>query len=154
DKKSIPVAFPAGTVESSIVPRARTFTWRTNVVSGLEKPRWIIAAFQTDKINSQKQNPAIFDHVNLTNAHVVLNSERYPINDMICNYISNDYSVYYEMFDNFKKKYYGFNSLVRGTQVNFPAFKSLFPIIVFDVRRQNEKVQHGIIDMRLQFDFN
>jgi len=84
----------------------------------------------------------------------MLKSERYPINDLICNYISNDYSVYYEMFDNFKKDYYGFNSLVGGTQVNFPAFKSLLPIIVFDVRRQNGKVQHGIIDMRLQFDFN
>src|SRR5215469_5779726 len=128
DKKIIPVAFPARTVESSIVPRARTFTWRTNVVSGIEKPRWIIAAFQTDKINSQEQNPAIFDHVNLTNAHVMLNSERYPINDVICNFPSNDYSVYYEMFDNFKKDYYGFNSLVGGTQVNFPAFQSLFHI--------------------------
>src|SRR5215469_670583 len=127
-KKIIPVAFPPRTVESSIIPRARTFTWRTNVVSGIEKPRWIIAAFQTDKINSQEQNPAIFDHVNLTNAHVILNSERYPINDVICNFPSNDYSVYYEMFDNFKKDYYGFNSLVGGTQVNFPAFQSLFHI--------------------------
>ena len=58
------------------------------------------------------------------------------------------------MFNNLKKEYYGFNALVEETQVNFPAFKSLFPIIVFDVRRQSEKVKNGIIDMQLHFDFS
>src|ERR1044071_8954039 len=154
NKKVIPVAFPARTTESSFVPRARTFQWRTNVVSGIEKPRWIIVGFQIDRINSQEQNPAVFDHLNLTSAHVMLNSERYPIYDVTCNFPRNDYSVFYEMFDNFKKEYYGFNALVGRTQVNFPAFKSLFPIIVFDVRRQNEKIKNGIIDMQLHFDFS
>ena len=42
------------------------------------------------------------------------------------------------MFDDFKKEYYCIDSLVDGTQVNVPAYKSLFPIIVFDVRRQKE----------------
>ena len=57
------------------------------------------------------------------------------------------------MFDNFKKEYYGFNSLVGGTQVNFASFKSLYPIIVFDVRHQNEKLAVGIMDMQLRFEF-
>ena len=39
------------------------------------------------------------------------------------------------MFDDFKKDYYGIDSLVGGTQVNFPAFKTLFPILVFDVTK-------------------
>ena len=47
------------------------------------------------------------------------------------------------MFNNFKEEYYGFNSLVGGTQVNFAAFKSLFPIIVFDVRKQKERLKTG-----------
>jgi len=109
--------------------------------------------FQTDKISSQEKNPAVFDHLDLTSAYVKLNSERYPTNDVISNFPANDYSVLYEMFDNFKKDYYGINSLVGGTQVNFAAFKTLFPLIVFDVRHQNEKVKNGIIDMQLQFSF-
>ena len=58
------------------------------------------------------------------------------------------------MFDNFKKEYYSFNSLVGGTQVNFPAFKSLFPIIVFDVRHQSERLKSGVVDINLKFNFN
>ena len=60
----------------------------------------------------------------------------------------------YEMFDSFKKEFYGFNSFVGGTQVNFATFKTLFPIIVFDVRHQSEKLKSGIVDMQLNFAFN
>jgi len=56
----------------------RNFTWRLSVKSAPEKPRWIIAAFQTDKSGNQEHNPSIFDNCNLTNMLVMLNSRRYP----------------------------------------------------------------------------
>jgi len=152
-KQTIPVAFPARTSESQIVPQARNFSWRTNVLSGVEKPRWIIVGFQTNKTQTQEQNPTVFDHLNLINAYVTLNSEKYPVFDVITSFPTNDYSILYEMFDNFKTDYYGFNSLVGGTQVNYPAFKNLFPIIVFDVRHQAERLKSGIVDMQLKFTF-
>ena len=57
------------------------------------------------------------------------------------------------MFDNFKKEYYGFNSLVGGTQVNFLTFKTLFPSLVLDVRRQSERLKTGVVDLVLKFVF-
>jgi hypothetical protein len=152
-KEIIPVGFQARTTDSTVVNQTRHFTWRTNVISGVEKPRWIIVGFQTDKNETQEQNPAVFDNLNLTSASARLNTEKYPNDDIVINFPANDYAVLYEMFDNFKKEYYGFNSLVGGTQVNFPAFKSLYPIIVFDVRHQNEKLAVGSIDMQLKFKF-
>jgi hypothetical protein len=85
---------------------------------------------------------------------VTLNNERYPQFEITTNFPSNDYSDLYEMFDNFKKEHYGFNSLVGGTQVNYPAFKLLFPIIVFDVRHQNERLKSGVVDMQLECRFD
>ena len=58
------------------------------------------------------------------------------------------------MFDSFKKDYYGIDSLVGGTQVNFPAYKSIYPILVFDVRRQNERLKSGVTDIQVRFNFN
>ena len=58
------------------------------------------------------------------------------------------------MFDSLKKDYYGIDSLVGGTQVNFPAFKSIYPILVFDVRRQNERLKSGVIGIQVRFNFN
>ena len=153
NKEIIPVGFPARSTDSTVVHETRQFTWRTNVISGVEKPRWIIVGFQTNKNETQEQNPAVFDNLNVTKASARLNNENYPIEDVVINFPTNDYAVLYEMFDNFKKEYYGFNSLVGGTQVNYSTFRSLFPIIVFDVRHQNEKLSVGIIDMQLRFEF-
>ena len=153
-KQSIPVAFTARTSESTMVSQNRNFSWRLNAKSGVEKPRWIIVGFQTARSTTQEQNPAIFDHVNLTNTYVSINGEKYPMYDINFDFATNDYSILYEMFDRFKQEFYGFNSLVGGTQVNVSAFKNLFPIIVFDVRHQSDKLKSGIADISLNFKFS
>ena len=153
-KQSIPLNFTARSSESTAVPQTRDFSWRLSVISGIEKPRWIIVGFQTNRNAEQEQNPAVFDHLSLTKAYVKLNSERYPLSDILTDFAKNDYSIQYERFDNYKKKKFGFNSLVGGTQVNYPAYKSLFPLFVFDVSNQNEKLTSGVIDMNLKFYFN
>ena len=154
DKVTIPMVFRARTSDSTTVTQTRDYTWRLSVTGGVEKPRWIIIAFQTGRSDSQETNPALFDHCNLTNAYVTLNSERYPQTEITTNFAANDYAKLYDMFDDFKKEYYGIDSLVGGTQVSFPTFKTLFPIIVFDVRRQKEKLKTGVIDMQAKFFFS
>lgn len=124
------------------------------MTSGIEKPRWIIVGFQTDKNQTQEQNPAVFDHLNLQKACAYLNSQAYPTYEVLTNFTTNQYSQLYEMLDDFKKEYYGFNSLIGGTQVNLSSFKTLFPLIVFDIRKQEDKISSGVVDMRLKFDFH
>jgi len=75
-KSSLPVDFRMIQCESIPDPQTRNFTWRLSVKSGSEKPRWIIVAFQTDKSGDQQHNPSIFDHCNLTNMFVMLNTLR------------------------------------------------------------------------------
>ena len=120
EKRSIPVVFRARNSESFRVPEGcRQFEWRLSVKSGIEKPRWIIVGFQTNKYQTQEQNPAVFDHVNLSKACVTLNSQKYPLHDINIDFEKNDYAILYKIFDNFKEEYYGFNSLVGGTEVDY-----------------------------------
>lgn len=153
-KESIPVGFMARSVESRSVSQTRDLSWRLNLSSGIEKPRWIIVGFQTLRNTTQEQNPAAFDNLNVTNAYALLNHQRYPMYDTISSFTSNNYSDFYEKFDNYKKKKFGFNSLIGGTQVSYPAFKTLFPLFVFDVTRQSDKLISGVIDLELKFFFN
>jgi hypothetical protein len=153
-KVTIPIAFRARTSEQIAVTETLNFTWRLSVTGGVEKPRYIIIAFQTNRGDTQEQNPAVFDHLNLKNTYVTLNSERFPPSDIITDFATNDFAKLYDMFDSFKKDYYGIDSLVGGTQVNFPAFKSLYPVLVFDVRRQNERLKSGVTDIQVRFNFN
>ena len=152
-KVTIPLGFRARSCEQTTLAQTFNPTWRLSVTGGVEKPRWIIIGFQTSRIDTQLQNPAVFDHLSLKNAYVTLNSERYPMSDIITNFDKNEYIKLYSMFDDFKKEYYGIDSLVGGTQVNVAAYKSLFPIIVFDVRKQNEKLKTGVTDIQVRFEF-
>ena len=74
--------------------------------------------------------------------------------DIATNFDRNEYLKLYDMFDDFKKDYYGIDSLVGGTQVNVAAYKSLFPIIVFYARKQNEKMKTGVTDIQVRLEFN
>ena len=62
-------------------PESTSFTWRLSVKTAPEKPRFIVVGFQTDKDEDQTKNTSTFDHVNLRNAYVTLNSDRYPAVD-------------------------------------------------------------------------
>ena len=152
-KLTIPISFRARSVEQITSSQTQNFTWRLSLTGGVEKPRYIIIAFQTDKSDNQEQNPAVFDNLQLIKSYVTLNSERFPTSDIITNFNTNDYVKLYDLFDNFKKKYYGIDSLVGGTQVSFPAFKTLFPLLVFDVRHQNKRLKTGVTDMQVKLFF-
>lgn len=156
EKKKIPVTFSGRNSQSTNIPvDVTSYDWKLSTKGGIEKPRWIIVGFQTDKIRTQQQNCAIFDHLNLQSAYAYLNSaEKYPATGFISDFELNHYTEHYKGTVDFKENYYNFNSLIGGSQINLSSFKTLFPIYVFDVRRQSEELKSGVVDMHLEFNFN
>jgi len=148
-KLQLPIHFSGRSSRRINIPAGTTsFEWPLSVTTGLEKPRWVIVGLQHER-TSQTETPAVFDNLGLTQAYISLNDIRYPGTDVLTDFGRNYYSRLYAMFDNFKKDSYRYDELVGGTQVNFPAFKSLYPILVFDLTKQSEVVQTGVIDMRI-----
>lgn len=64
-KVSLPVGYRTRQCDTTTVPQTKSFSWRLDVKSAPEKPRWIIVGFQTEKNGDQTKHPAIFDHVHL-----------------------------------------------------------------------------------------
>ena len=56
--------------------------------------------------------------------------------------------------EDFKNEFFGFSSLIGGTQISFKDYKSMFPIVVLDVRKQSEVLKNGVIDMQIHLEFN
>ncbi len=94
-KTSIDVGYRMRQCDTINVPQNTTFSWRLSVKASPEKPRWVILGFQTGK-DGQEENPAIFDHCNLTNAYVMLNSTRYPVVDYQLDFGKNKFSRMYK----------------------------------------------------------
>lgn len=156
EKKLIPVTYSGRNSQSTYIPQDVTsYEWKLGVKGGIEKPRWIIVGFQTDKNRTQQQNSAIFDHLNVQSAYAYLNSaEKYPATGFISDFELNRHTEHYKGTVDFKENYYNFNSLIGGSQINVSSFKTLYPIYVFDVRRQSEELKSGVIDMHMEFNFN
>ena len=76
-KVKLTVAYRTRQCDMLSVPESTSFTWRLSVKTAPEQPRFIIVGFQLDKDGNQTKNPSTFDHVNLKNAYVTLNSDRY-----------------------------------------------------------------------------
>ena len=81
-KEKIPVGYRMLQCDSTQVPQTTNFGWRLGVKSSPDIPRFIIVGFQTNKNNSQTENPAIFDHLDVRNIYVTLNAKRYPDIDL------------------------------------------------------------------------
>ena len=50
----------------------------------------------------------------------------------------------------FASRHYGVDNLLTGSGVSSRAFKSLYPIHVFDVSKQSERLTEGVVDLTVR----
>lgn len=131
--------------------KSQSHTWSVKSATQLEKPRYIIIAFQTDRKNKFTVNASKFDHCNLTNIKLYLNSEMFPYDNLNLNFDKNQFAILYEMYSNFQQSYYERENEPLFSPVDF---KDIAPLIVIDCSRQNEILNSGSVDIRLEFDTN
>ena len=134
------------------LPQKRSTVWRLGVSSSPEKPRWVLVGLQTNKSGNHENNAAVFDHCNLTNMQVWLNHSRYPPVDMATDFDKEQFAGVYKSFYDFASRYYGIDNLLPGGGVNPTAFNSLYPIHVFDVSKQSERLTEGVVDLTVRME--
>ena len=154
-KEKIPVGYRMLQCDNIQVPEnQKTFTWRLGVKSSPDIPRFIIIGFQSGKNNNQEQNPAIFDHLYVRNIYVTLNAKRYPDTDYDNDFRKNQFSRIYGDAALFRKKFFNMDELVSNCGINPTEFRSLYPLYVFDVSKQSEKLKTSVSDIHIKAFFD
>ena len=153
-KEKIPVGYRMIQCDSSSIPQATDFSWRLSVKSSPEVPRFIIVGFQTDKIGNQKQNPSIFDNVNVSNIYVMLNSMRYPTTDYNISFLGQKYSRVYGDAAEFRSKFFNMDELISSPNINPSEYRTLYPLFLFDVSKQSEKLKYSTTDIQIKMHFS
>ena len=148
-KAALSVAYRARQCDSITVPQATTFSWRLSVQTSPEKPRYIIVGFQTNK-----SDPSIFDHCNLKNMSVMLNQQRYPAVDYNLSFPNQQFSRAYRDLATFSEKYYGMNELITQGNITPADYKDLYPLMVFDVSKQPERLKSSVVGVQIKASFN
>ena len=154
-KEKIPVGYRMLQCDNLPVPPGiGTFTWRLGVKSSPDIPRFIIVGFQTDKSNNQATNPAIFNDCEVRNIYVTLNAKRYPDTDYENDFTVNKFSRIYGDAALFRKKFYNMDELISNSSINPINYKKLYPLFVFDVTKQSEKLKTSVSDIHIKASFN
>jgi len=153
-KASLPVSYRARQCDTITVPQSTTFSWRLSVKTSTEKPRYIIVGFQTNKDGNQQANPSIFDHCDLKNMYIMLNQDRYPAVDYNLSFPNQQFSRAYRDASTFSEKFYGMNDLITQSNITPSDYKELFPLMVFDVSKQSERLKSSVVDVQIKATFN
>jgi len=153
-KATLPVAFRARQCDTITVPQSTTFSWRLSVKTSPEKPRFILVGFQTGRDGNQETNPSIFDHSDLKNMYIMMNQERYPAVDYNLSFPNQQFARAYYNAAKFSEKFYGMDQLITQSNITPLDFKDLFPIMVFDVSKQSERLKSGVVDIQIKATFN
>ena len=124
----------------------RDFTWTITSMSHLEKPRYIIITFQINRKNRYGESINQYDHVNVADIKVYLNSEVFPHGSM--NLESNKYAQAYKMYCDFQQSYYGRGD--RTPHVSYERFKNSRTIFVIDCATRDERAKVVSTDIRLE----
>ena len=152
-KEKIPVGYRMLQCDSASVPQARSFSWRLSVKSSPEVPRFIIIGFQSGKSGNQQQNPSIFDNVDITNIYAMLNSTRYPTVDYNISFAKNMFSRVYGDAVEFRSKFFNMDELISNPNFTPLEYKTMYPLFLFDVSKQSEKLKYSTTDIQIKVSF-
>ena len=153
-KEKIPVGYRMIQCDNASIPQSTSFSWRLSVKSSPEVPRFIIVGFQTGKSGDQEQNPSIFDNVNVNNIYVTLNSEKYPSADYNIVFVGQKFSRVYGDVAEFRAKFFNMDELVSSPNITPADYRTLYPLFLFDVSKQSEKLKYSTTDIQVKMHFS
>ena len=154
-KEKIPVGYRMIQCDNAAITQNMTsFSWRLSVKSSPEIPRFIIVGFQTGKVGNQEQNPSIFDNVNVSNIYVTLNSTKYPMADYNIVFVGQKFSRVYGDVAEFRAKFFNMDDLVSNPNITPSDYRTLYPLFLFDISKQSEKIKYSSTDIHVKMHFS
>jgi len=150
-RKSLSFAFRNWDLcEYPVLPTNTTHSWTVKSSSLLEKPRFAIIGFQTNRKNNLLKHSGQFDSCNLKNLKIHLNSEVYPYEDFQADFSEKLTAILYKSYTDFQKSYYDQDGY--APLLSKHIFQTISPIIVVDLSHQNDNVKSSTVDMRIEFE--
>ena len=123
--------------------------WSILTSSQVEKPRYVILALQTGRKQEISKDGSIFDHGNLSDVRVYLNSEVFPYSPVNSEFSKNQYLTQYAMYARFRSSFFNTDSM--EPLLSYKEFKERAPLVVIDCTKSNESLKSGPIDVRIEW---
>ena len=81
----------------------------------------------------------------------MLNNKPYPKYGYNLCFPTNHFS---RVYAEFRTKFFNMNELVSNPNITPSDYKTLYPIFLFDVSKQSEKLKYSTTDIQIEVEFN
>lgn len=153
-KVPLPVAYRSHLCHTVSVPQTTTFSWYLGVKGTPEMPRYIIVGFQTNRAADQEKNPSIFDHCDLKSIHATLGGTKFPATDYNLSFPNQKFAEAFHDVAAFNQTFFGVDRLITEGGIKRSEYKTLFPLILIDVSKQQERLKITTVDIKIEANFN
>lgn len=125
------------------LPSTKFQTWTVKTSSMIDKPRYVIVAFQIGRKDQSAKNSSHFDLCSLDNVKLYLNSKYYPYDNL-----NGNQALLYDFYSRFQSSYY----LGSDDQpcLDKKTFIKKSPMFVIDCSKQLDTLKTGTLDVRLE----
>ena len=84
----------------------------------------------------------------------MLNTTRYPAVDYNLSFANQQYCTAYGDASKFSVRYFGMDELITRSNISQIDYKSLYPLFVFDVSKESEKLKTSVVDVQVKAIFS
>ena len=84
----------------------------------------------------------------------MLNSTRYPTADYNISFLATKFSRVYGDVAEFRTKFFNVDELVSNPNITPSDYRTLYPLFLFDVSAQSEKLKYFTTDIQIKMHFN
>nr|CAH7717036.1 unnamed protein product [Callosobruchus chinensis] len=133
----------------SITKDAKREIWAVKTSTAVQRPRYVIVFFQTDKRDNVGADPTLFDHVNINNIRLSLNGEYWPNERSQLDFSGNHFAEAFFNYTEFCPSYT--NSMQKNVLLDYASFKNR-SLFVIDCSKQEETMKSSTMDVRLDIE--
>ena len=140
-KNSSTLSFDSWITDRKIVNNGNEFQIDIGSAQNINSPKYLIIAHQTANriaTSDREINNAISDNLNVRKYFCEKDGGRYPKDEILLDYESNNYLDQYRDLKVFYKEYV--DDLLLSPFINYPDMKNFYPIQVIDLRFQTDHI--------------
>ena len=135
--------------EYPVLPNSTKYIWTVKTSNQFKNPRFVILALQSIRKNKNDEDCSKFNHLNLSNVKLFLNSQYYPYHDLNLDILRNNSMILYNMYCNFQAAYYG---KVSEPLLDNRTFINNHMLVVIDCSKQNDSLKNTPVDVRIEME--
>lgn len=136
--------------ELPAIPETSRHIWKVKTTSQANKPRYVIVGLQTSRNSNFKTDASCFDHCNISDLKLFLNTTCYPYDNMKLNFEKDDYhELYMQFYEIQKNLYYNGTEPYNPIEMSYKAFKDRC-LFTFDCTRTEDSLVNSAVDVRIE----